>query len=67
MDCKVTGRVYLGSGSKTVRSSRRRAPYIPVRIKSATRTPIIMAVTLVLARTQSGMMEASTTRKPSIP
>ena len=29
------------------------------------RSPIIMVVTLVLARMQSGMMEASTTRRPS--
>ena len=38
-------------------------PYIPCRMKSATRSPIIMVVTLVLARMQSGMIEASTTRR----
>ena len=36
-------------------------------ISSATRSPIIIVVTLVLARMQSGMMEASATRKPSSP
>ena len=36
-------------------------------MKSETRSPIIMVVTLVLARMQSGMMEASTTRIPSSP
>ena len=42
-------------------------PYLPCLIQSATRSPIIMVVTLVLARMQSGMIEASTTRIPSNP
>ena len=36
-------------------------------MKSATRSPIIIVVTLVLARMQSGMMEASATLRPSRP
>ena len=36
-------------------------------MKSDTRSPIAMVVTLVLARTQLGMMDASTTRSPSRP
>ena len=36
-------------------------------IKSATRSPIIMAVPLVPVQTMSGMMEVSTTRSPSSP
>ena len=39
----------------------------PALISSATRSPIIIVVTFVLARMQSGMMEASATRKPSSP
>src|SRR5262245_12511563 len=38
--------------------------YCPALIKSAQRSAIIIVVTLVLARTTSGMMEASATRKP---
>jgi hypothetical protein len=41
--------------------------YTPWRIKSAIRSPMTMVVTLVLARIQSGMIEASATRKPSMP
>ena len=37
------------------------------RMKSATRSPIIIVVTLVLALMQSGMMDASATRRPSSP
>ena len=37
------------------------------KIKSDIRSPIIIVVTLVLARMQSGMMEASATRRPSSP
>src|SRR5215510_9129280 len=37
--------------------------HLPWRMKSAMRSPIIMVVTLVLARIQSGIMEASTTRR----
>jgi hypothetical protein len=44
-----------------------RMPYFPCLMKSATRSPIIIAVTLVLARGQSGMIEASTTRRPPRP
>ena len=33
----------------------------------ATRSPMVMVVTLVLARMQLGMMEASTTRRFSMP
>ena len=36
-------------------------------MKSAMCSPIIMTVTFMFARTQSGIMEASTTRSPSIP
>ena len=36
-------------------------------IRSEMRSPIIMVVTLVLARMQSGIMEASTTRSPRSP
>ena len=39
----------------------------PCLMKSATRSPIIRTVTLMLARTHSGMIEASTTRRPSAP
>src|SRR3954449_13065419 len=38
--------------------------YLPALMKSAIRSPIIMVVTLVFARMQSGMIEASTTRRP---
>ena len=48
-------------------AQRGEPPYLPCLIQSATRSPIIMVVTLVLARMQSGMIEASTTRRPSIP
>src|SRR5215468_2016599 len=41
--------------------------YCPALIKSAQRSAIIIVVTLVLARTTSGMMEASATRKPERP
>ena len=41
--------------------------YLPSLMKSLTRSPIIIVVTLVLARMQSGMMDASTTRSPSRP
>src|SRR5262249_49263800 len=37
--------------------------YCPWRIKSAIRSPSIIVVTLVLARIQLGIMEASTTRR----
>jgi len=36
-------------------------------MKSAARSAIIMVVTLVLARTTSGITEASATRKPCTP
>src|SRR5262249_34498955 len=39
----------------------------PSLIKSAHRSAIIMAATLVLARTTSGMIEASATRRRGIP
>jgi hypothetical protein len=42
-------------------------PYFPCRIKSATCSPIMMVVAFVLARMQSGMIEASATRRPSSP
>ena len=45
----------------------REAAYLPSLIKSATRSPIIMVVAFVLARMQSGMMEASATQRPSSP
>src|SRR5919199_5695881 len=54
-----------GPGDDANRS--RRCRHRPPRISSAMRSPIIIAVALVLARTQSGMMEASATRKPSMP
>ena len=41
--------------------------YRPSTIASAIFSPIIIVVTLILARTQSGMIEASTTRMPSSP
>src|SRR6266704_839700 len=41
--------------------------YLPALIKSATRSPIIIVVALVLARIQSGMMEASAIHRPSSP
>ena len=43
------------------------AGYCPCCIKSATCSPIIMVVAFVLARMQSGMMEASAMRSPSSP
>ena len=36
-------------------------------MNSATRSAIIMVVTLVLARTTSGMIDASATRRPATP
>ena len=39
----------------------------PCRMKSAMRSPMTMAVTLVLARMQSGIIDASATRSPSSP
>jgi hypothetical protein len=36
-------------------------------MKSEIRSPIIMVVQLVLARTQLGIIEASATRSPSMP
>ena len=41
--------------------------YPPSRMKSATRSAIMMMVALVLARTISGITEASTTRSPASP
>ena len=41
--------------------------HFPRLMKSATRSPIIRTVTFILARTHSGMIEASTTRRPSAP
>jgi hypothetical protein len=41
--------------------------YRPSRMKSATRSPIIMVVPLVLARMLSTMIEASATRSPCTP
>src|SRR4029077_6512720 len=41
--------------------------YSCARIQSAARSPIIMQVRLVLARTIFGITEASTTRNPSMP
>ena len=40
---------------------------LPCLMKSAMRSPIVRTVTLMLARTHSGMIEASTTRRPSAP
>ena len=40
------------------------AAYFPSLIQSATRSAIMIVVELVLARTTSGMTEASTTRRP---
>lgn len=42
-------------------------PYRPALIQSATRSAIIIVVTLVLARTTSGMIDASATRRPDTP
>ena len=39
----------------------------PRKTNSATRSPIIIDVAFVFARMQSGMIEASATRKPSTP
>ena len=39
----------------------------PSSIQSTTRSAIMMVVAFVLARTTSGMMEASTTRSPFRP
>ncbi len=44
-----------------------RRPYFPSLMKSAQRSPIIMVVALVLARMQSGITDASATRRPSTP
>ncbi len=41
--------------------------YAPARIQSAARSPSMMQVRLVLARTIFGITEASTTRSPSTP
>ena len=41
--------------------------HFPCLMKSAMRSPIVRTVTLMLARTHSGMIEASTTRRPSAP
>ncbi len=41
--------------------------YRPSFMKSLTCSPITIVVTLVLARTQSGIMEASTTLSPVTP
>ena len=41
--------------------------YAPARIQSAARSPSMMQVRLVLARTILGITEASTTRSPSTP
>ena len=43
------------------------ASHLPCLMRSATRSPIMRTVTLMLARTHSGMIEASTTRRPSAP
>jgi len=43
------------------------AAYFPSLIQSATRSAIMIVVALVLARTTSGMTEASTTRRPCSP
>ena len=43
------------------------ASFLLSMMKSAARSPIMMVEALVLARTTSGMMEASTTRNPSTP
>jgi hypothetical protein len=43
------------------------AAYLPSLIKSAIRSPIIMVVAFVLARMQSGMMEASALQRPLSP
>src|SRR6266704_3489200 len=45
----------------------RDARYLPALRKSATRSPIIIVVALVLARMQSGMIEASAIRRLSSP
>src|SRR5262249_40607455 len=47
--------------------ARLRWRYLPSRIKSATRSPIIMVVALVLARITSGITDASATRSPASP
>ena len=68
--------VRLTSRTTFLSTTRRYAPvtsvgdsarYLPCLMKSATRSPIIRTVTLMLARTHSGMIEASTTRRPSAP
>lgn len=41
--------------------------YFPALMNSAIRSPIIIVVTFVLARMQSGIMDASATRRPSRP
>ena len=41
--------------------------YLPSLIQSATRSPIMIVLVLVLARITSGITEASTTRSPSRP
>src|SRR5215470_11479194 len=43
------------------------ASYVLWRMKSATRSAIIMVVALVLARITSGITDASATRSPSSP
>ena len=48
-------------------SNREADRYFPERMKSETRSAIASVVAFVLARMQSGMMEASTTRSPSRP
>src|SRR5712692_5171275 len=62
------------AGSVSARSPAPAAFAIPIlrayalwRMKSATRSAIIMVVALVLARITSGITEASATRRPSSP
>ena len=47
--------------------SRLPKPHYPRRTMSAMRSPIIIMVGLIGARTKSGIMEASATRRPSMP
>ena len=53
--------------SRNLRHEPRAYSYRPWRMKSAARSAIMMMVALVLARTMSGMTEASTTLRPSRP
>lgn len=58
----TAGRSCVEDGRSALRSDQR-----PFLMKSATRSPMTIVVTFVFARTQSGMIDASATRKHPMP